>query len=235
VNRRNFLRTLLGVVAAPFVAKVATRQPTIFGLPVVEAAGESPGDEPLVLDSFDYYGPHRAPLALTKGEDGGIVATAGEWKPMVTAPEVVIDLDAKRHSVEYSIRRDVTPVMSWDGRFWVDGGAHGKIAFDVSAPVDMSALVPGASAVFLIHREGGVIRLSGNVDSVVINGGRTTCGISEVISVDRTDESPFDRLLADLDRVPERNVAMTRDLLSGLGSDAEQAIRDYAACFKGKA
>ena len=73
VNRRAFLRAVLGFVAAPIVAKVAPGRPPPFGFPVAES---------IVLGSFDYYGPQRAALMMTRGEDGVFVATAGEWEPI---------------------------------------------------------------------------------------------------------------------------------------------------------
>jgi len=85
VNRRGLLRSLLGLVVAPFVAKVVPRRPTLFGFPIVEATGDEflPMAEPLVLGSFDCYGMHQASLTLAKGDDGGLVATAGEWEPIL--------------------------------------------------------------------------------------------------------------------------------------------------------
>lgn len=42
----------------------------------------------------------------------------------------------------------------------------------------------------------------------------------------------LDRLLADLDRAPERNAAMTREMLPLTSADLDRAVRDYAAGLK---
>jgi hypothetical protein len=238
VNRRNFLRALLGIVAAPFVAKVATKRPTLFGFPMAEAAGLSPMAEPIVLGSLDYYGPQRAALALAKGEDGGFVATAGEWEPIPVpwTPDVTIELDAERDNVCAEVTRDAMPMYSWDRRSHAGYGSFGEISFDASALADISPLVPGIRARFSMRRAGAALSVAtGELSSIFVGGGRVTCGLYDMVSVTEDHEAVLARLLADVERAPERNAAMTRDLLSGLGGDAEQVIRDYAACFKGKA
>lgn len=60
------------------------------------------------------------------------------------------------------------------------------------------------------------------------NGGLTVGG--KVTAHD--SDAQLDRLLADIDRAPERNAAMTREMLPLTSADLDRAVRDYAAGLK---
>jgi len=70
--------------------------------------------------------------------------------------------------------------------------------------------------------------------NLVINGDLEVTGgltVGGKVTVHDGD-AQLDRLLADIDRAPERNAAMTRELLPLTSADLDRAVRDYAAGLK---
>lgn len=167
MNRRNFLRTLLGAALAPFVAKVA---------PVAVEYDVDADVSRYVLD----------PPGVNGALDFGAAADA-LYLPLAPVSDLPMPTSGVGHTHAPMFAHDTSRVIF-----------HGDTVIEGDLEVNGTLLVTG---------------------TVTAHG----------------DAATLARILADLDRAPERNAEMVRDLLPRRGDDVEQAMRDYAACFKGKA
>ena len=224
MNRRAFLRAVLGFVAAPIVAKVAAAEGE--WIPGVVEAADLPCE---VVD---------AEAVLPEYVEGEMPGR--EWGAI--QPEVVIELDAKRDNVLWDMCSDPEPIpVSMSGPYHYLCAPRdlwdARVSFDAQR-VNMPEL-RGAEYVGFVIRH-GVLRevafvglLEGVTRRLDAGALRVSCALSGVRGdVTVRGDATIDRLLADIDRASERNAAMTCELLPLTSANPDRAVRDFAAGWK---
>lgn len=118
--------------------------------------------------------------------------------------------------------------------------AEGEWIPGVVEAAELPREVVDAKAALPEYAEGGVVLTAYMPTQVycdcnlVINGDLEVTGgltVHGKVTVHDSDAA-IDRLLADIDRAPERNAAMTRELLPLTSADLDRVVRDYAAGLK---